>query len=262
MMEFERLISFIKENWATILALVVILAPIIWGILHFLFQNRLKELRAQIARVGSRDDAQFAGTSEPNHAEPGLAASRIPKVVIDPQAKSTLDPYTPGDIEERLEEIYTHHSAIFLDDNDYHVIVEVDARANGVVCLTGEKLHLRFLYKYPESEKERAWEKLYRDHLGMLNHRWRRDIRSRLRPETFERFLRDLRSHVDQTDSFVRTFGLRQAPRLEGIWKSFDKLASRTATESATQVDADQLLNSLHVLLDEVKPDTLILGQG
>lgn len=63
-MDFEALVKFLGENWATILATGIILTPVLWVILHFLFRHRLDTLKEQIDSLRE----QLAQLKEQNEA--------------------------------------------------------------------------------------------------------------------------------------------------------------------------------------------------
>ena len=46
-MNFGELTTFIRESWATIAAAAIVIVPVLWLILHFLFKHRIELLEAQ-----------------------------------------------------------------------------------------------------------------------------------------------------------------------------------------------------------------------
>ncbi len=56
-MNFGELTAFIGEHWATIVATVVVVTPIVWLILHFLFRHRIELLKAQQETLKQQNDA-------------------------------------------------------------------------------------------------------------------------------------------------------------------------------------------------------------
>jgi len=46
-MDFEALVKYLRDNWAAILATVIIVTPILWWILHYIFKSRLDVLKQE-----------------------------------------------------------------------------------------------------------------------------------------------------------------------------------------------------------------------
>ena len=56
-MGFEELVKFLRDNWPTIIATAVIVTPVLWLILHFLFKDRLELLKGQNEALRQQNDA-------------------------------------------------------------------------------------------------------------------------------------------------------------------------------------------------------------
>lgn len=56
-MNFGEITNLIRENWATIAAATVIVTPILWLILHFLFKHRIELLEAQKDALKQQNDS-------------------------------------------------------------------------------------------------------------------------------------------------------------------------------------------------------------
>ena len=50
-MEFDKLVAFLKDQWPTIAAVTVIVAPISWAITRWLYENRIQEVAAENRRL-------------------------------------------------------------------------------------------------------------------------------------------------------------------------------------------------------------------
>ncbi|WP_444678264.1 hypothetical protein [Halomonas sp. E19] len=56
-MNVGELTAFIAEHWATIVATVVVVAPILWVMLHFLFRHRIELFKAQEEALKQQNDS-------------------------------------------------------------------------------------------------------------------------------------------------------------------------------------------------------------
>lgn len=56
-MNVGELTIFIAEHWATIAATVVVVTPILWVMLHFLFRHRIELLKAQEEALKQQNDS-------------------------------------------------------------------------------------------------------------------------------------------------------------------------------------------------------------
>jgi hypothetical protein len=72
-MEFDNLVTFIKTQWPVILAVAVIIGPPTWLITRGLYENRLKELSAEIRRL--RAEANDAGLADSSREQETLGGA-------------------------------------------------------------------------------------------------------------------------------------------------------------------------------------------
>ena len=124
----------------------------------------------------------------------------------------------------------------------------------------GNELRLHFIYGYPQDKRERNWEKIYRDHIGVLNHRWRRDDAFRYRPETYKHYVNVLSTHIEQIEKFVKTFQLNEGNKLGRIHDLFDEAERKEGTDASAGEATERVVQSLHVLLNTIQPHTMLPG--
>jgi len=72
-MTFQDLQQFFKGNWPVVLGVLVVVTPVVWAVLHFLFKNRMDELKA--ANNQLRLTIQSPSTAQP----PGTRADNQPE---------------------------------------------------------------------------------------------------------------------------------------------------------------------------------------
>ncbi len=76
-MDFEKLVTFLRDNWPTIIATVVIVTPVLWLILHFLFKQQLESLNKQNELLRHENDALTRQLKEGADASPSIHSHTI-----------------------------------------------------------------------------------------------------------------------------------------------------------------------------------------
>ena len=158
----------------------------------------------------------------------------------------------------RLQQIHLYHPELFADSNGFTTVVDLAFPFSGVVTLDEKQLRLRSIYRYPKDENERAWESLYKEHLDLLNERWRRDEKWRLRSGTFARYLGRLERHSAHTTSYIESYWQetddRALARASQLQEEVKGIAQPDASERSRLIETERLLNSLHTLIKSVQP--------
>jgi hypothetical protein len=58
-MNFEELVKFLRDNWPALIAIIIIVTPVVWIILHFLYNHRFNILKDEIDALRRKEkDAQ------------------------------------------------------------------------------------------------------------------------------------------------------------------------------------------------------------
>jgi len=158
----------------------------------------------------------------------------------------------------RLQQIHLYHPELFADSNGFTTVVDLVFPFSGVVTLDGKQLRLRSIYRYAKDENDRAWESLYKEHLDLLNERWRRDEKYRLRSGTFARYLGRLERHIAHTTSYIESYwqetDARALARASQLQEEVKGIAQPDASERSRLIETERLLNSLHTLIKSVQP--------
>ena len=50
-MDYDKIVEFLAKQWPSIVAMVIIITPVVWLILHFLYKHRLEGLREDRERL-------------------------------------------------------------------------------------------------------------------------------------------------------------------------------------------------------------------
>ncbi len=183
------------------------------------------------------------------------------KIVIENIEQLYGTRFTEAWLIRRIENFFRVHYELFEDNKGFFATFSIDSDFSGVLSLNGDSLRLHFMYKYPNTEQEIAWEKLYEDHIEMLNSIWRRDERMRFREESYKHYIEKLRKHISLTNQYINEFRPTKNAirRIQKIRHTFSE-ANLEIEESITKslVTSEKILQELHILILEViKPDEL-----
>ncbi|MEX2410820.1 MAG: tetratricopeptide repeat protein [Candidatus Paceibacterota bacterium] len=94
-MNFDETVTFIQGNWAVILAAIVIIAPICWFIINYLYKNRIEELNAKNDKLQFELDNNW-GESDKNKHDEETKEKVIDKQSKDEDSKEIIESFEKG----------------------------------------------------------------------------------------------------------------------------------------------------------------------
>jgi len=100
--EFSDIVTFIKDNWAVIVAVILVVSPICWTILHFLFKNRLEELNAKNENLQLQLDTNESSIDidDEKKEKNGISGEKIETSEESKKADKRIEKETVEDLNE------------------------------------------------------------------------------------------------------------------------------------------------------------------